>query len=1316
VALLVLDATTLSYAQVGQGRVSDDGTLITTTSGGLTRLAPVVFASTPITTQSTLVAVTGDNQQGVVGDLLPTPLLVQVRDGTGQPIPGLSVLFTVTAGNGTLTPAAPQVTDAQGQVSVLFRMGTRAGVNQVTATVPGLLPLTLTAVGQADRTKTRLLRVAGNNQRGQPGEELPTPLVVRLEDQFQNPLVGERLTAELLRGVGTLRPATDPAAGSPQASTVTNAQGEAAFVLQVGETATAEDLVVQVAAPAPDLAAVRPVQFLAIVGTVDTPGRPRDIVVMRTTAYIADAGSLQIIDVTDPQHPQALPSMNLDGSEARLALDGARLYVATENPSRLHVLDITTPQTPVLLGTADLIAPGGVQRITGLVVQGALAYVSTEVGTSLSGTLQVVEIHDPLRPQVVGSMVLPAFLVGIAVSGSFAYVPADEAGLLVFDVHDPTAPALHAQLEGVFNTNVTIAGDFAYLIERRANVNYATVLDLQTPGAPQRRGAVAIQDIRSFDTRLSFAIAGQFAYLVEFAFGIQTIDIRDPDAPRLLDRLDTPSEALNITAQGAFLYVTDRLFGLQVIRGPATPEDFADPDHDSVITFFDAFPTNPAEAHDRDRDGLGENADPDDDNDGFPDVVDLDPLEPRIFPVRLPPAGTTTLVVDAASSLPAPARNGTPEAPYRAITEAIRAIRAIRADDTHQAVPVTLDVHAGTYAPRTTGEIFPLDFFRLSDVRLRGAGRNTTVIDAEFTEDVISLNKTLRISIEGFTIRHGANGVFINESAELTLRQNRITEHADDGIQLGINSTGGNTITDNIIERNTNDGLGMFENSAAVITDNTLCDNGGIGISVTSNSIAEMHSNVVCRNGSIGILVAESSTAELTANTVHENGIIGIIVAADATATLTANMVSANALDGVQVSSNATAELTANTVHENGRVGILVTVNATAVLTANTVLSNASDGIQVFNNGIAHIRGGTSDDNGGHGINVTTAATAFIGIDGEVVTIARNGGAGIRVRATPPSVAQLNTARIVFDGNTAGDILGPFTDFPDADLDGLSDDEEAQLGTDPHHPDTDGDTFPDGVEIAAGTAPLSARSVPVQILYGAAHTGPQGLSTFYALDPLSGRAIRLGPIGFQRISGMAVAASGTVYATGVHPLTRQHVLLTIDPVTGAGTAIGPTGVEALGLHTVTDLTFRHADQVLYAYLATGDAVGTIDLATAQVTVLGATDVRPGNGLAFSPTDTLWHADHSALSMVEQVSGVVTLVVPLTFASPADNRPRINALDFHPDTGVLFASLADGSAQEGAENYLATIDTSTGVVTIIGPTVAGLDAIAWFPLP
>jgi hypothetical protein len=235
-------------------------------------------------------------------------------------------------------------------------------------------------------------------------------------------------------------------------------------------------------------------------------------------------------------------------------------------------------------------------------------------------------------------------------------------------------------------------------------------------------------------------------------------------------------------------------------------------------------------------------------------------------------------------------------------------------------------------------------------------------------------------------------------------------------------------------------------------------------------------------------------------------------------------------------------------------------------------------------------------------------------------------------------------------------------------------------------------------------------------LYGAAHLGRDGMSILHEINPLTGATTLIGPIGFERVSGMAFnVADGKMYATGERADgSNTHVLLTINLATGAGTEVGPTNVTSLGFgDTISDISFRNADGALYAYLEAGDAVGIINLATGAATALGRSNVFGccGNGIAFAVDDTLYHANDINLHTLNQTTGVATIQAPLGFSPPADLDPRINAMDFHPLTGQLFASLNDGN-NANPENHLALIDKLTGVVSIIGPTVPGLDAIAW----
>jgi hypothetical protein len=91
-----------------------------------------------------VVKISGDAQQAGPGDTLE-PIIVAVRDRSGQPVANKKVTFAITAGNGWLnlerSPASPTyfrtvggLTDSAGRASVTWWVG-RAGENFLTASV-----------------------------------------------------------------------------------------------------------------------------------------------------------------------------------------------------------------------------------------------------------------------------------------------------------------------------------------------------------------------------------------------------------------------------------------------------------------------------------------------------------------------------------------------------------------------------------------------------------------------------------------------------------------------------------------------------------------------------------------------------------------------------------------------------------------------------------------------------------------------------------------------------------------------------------------------------------------------------------------------------------------------------------------------------------------------------------------------------------------------------------------------------------------------------------------------------------------------------
>jgi hypothetical protein len=86
---------------------------------------------------------------------------------------------------------------------------------------------------------------------------------------------------------------------------------------------------------------------------------------------------------------------------------------------------------------------------------------------------------------------------------------------------------------------------------------------------------------------------------------------------------------------------------------------------------------------------------------------------------------------------------------------------------------------------------------------------------------------------------------------------------------------------------------------------------------------------------------------------------------------------------------------------------------------------------------------------------------------------------GVSAAAALAYAASLGDSAAAAPGGRAA-AAGRFQAYPalDSDGDGLSDEEEAALGTDPDDPDTDGDGFSDGEEVDAGTDPLDPTDYP----------------------------------------------------------------------------------------------------------------------------------------------------------------------------------------------------------------------------------------------
>ena len=175
--------------------------------------------------QTTLVRISGDDQEGLPGKPLVNPFVVQVLDEDGDPFEGATVKFSVLRGGGSLSEATPK-TDADGYAESTLTLGTALGTNKVQANVEGISQV---VVFSAEATTTPAIPtglsiVSGENQEGLTDEPLADPFVVEVRDGNDTPVADVTVTFTVLTGGGTLSATTG----------TTDANGRTESILTLG--------------------------------------------------------------------------------------------------------------------------------------------------------------------------------------------------------------------------------------------------------------------------------------------------------------------------------------------------------------------------------------------------------------------------------------------------------------------------------------------------------------------------------------------------------------------------------------------------------------------------------------------------------------------------------------------------------------------------------------------------------------------------------------------------------------------------------------------------------------------------------------------------------------------------------------------------------------------------------------------------------------------------------------------------------------------------------------------------------------------------
>lgn len=231
-----------------------------------------------------------------------------------------------------------------------------------------------------------------------------------------------------------------------------------------------------------------------------------------------------------------------------------------------------------------------------------------------------------------------------------------------------------------------------------------------------------------------------------------------------------------------------------------------------------------------------------------------------------------------------------------------------------------------------------------------------------------------------------------------------------------------------------------------------------------------------------------------------------------------------------------------------------------------------------------------------------------------------------------------------------------------------------------------------------------------QVIYAVTGAGG-GASSLYTVNPITGAATLVGATGMSHMTGLDFdPTTGVLYGVVDSGFTGTPQLVTVNTSTGAATVVGALG----GSFAIPDISFDPSGQ-LYAWGDSPDTLFTINKATGVATDVGNPNGlgTAATGLAFSSSGTLYMKSSSDLFTINPATGA-DLTGPVTLTGPGDS-PK-NSLTFDWNTGTLYTITGNNSAGS-RPSFLATIDPVGGTWTTIGDMgVLNMSALAISAVP
>ncbi len=300
-------------------------------------------------------------------------------------------------------------------------------------------------------------------------------------------------------------------------------------------------------------------------GTLELAGSAWDMALAGAYAYVIRTNGLDVIDVGNPSQLKQIASLP-EGGYA-LVVHGEYAYLGQDY--RLAVLALSNPRQPRVIAGYEKIGAA----INALVAQDETLYASTaycDVGVCFGGVLRF-DVSEPTQPRPIATGLGDGIPADLAAVNNHTFV-LGENRLSIFDLARPNEPHRTAALDFFGDVyELAFAGD--RLVTTDA-VHALKIIGLDDPSNPEPVSFVKLEqeDFRLRSATSALTVSNEYSYVGMWEDGLRVISLAKMDRPQIVASLAISAEVRAMQARGDALYAASTQ-GLRIldVNTPGSP-------------------------------------------------------------------------------------------------------------------------------------------------------------------------------------------------------------------------------------------------------------------------------------------------------------------------------------------------------------------------------------------------------------------------------------------------------------------------------------------------------------------------------------------------------------------------------------------------------------------------------------------------------------------------------------------------------------------------------------------------------------------------